>query len=228
MDVVVDATPGVPGCSDGTREGFVDPVMFPSIAGCSGGFQIPGVMPFAPPTAPACPTFATFVTTSTACSLHAGNTGLVPDGAGCNVSDLCELGWHVCLGADDVTTSSPTGCDGATNPGDPPLFFVTRQSSNGCDDCATGTRVAPDCNSSACTTGCAETASTSNDVFGCGNVGAQPPFPGCGPLDRSSGNLCASLPGSSWSCMDDGSGLCEAYAIVHTDSSSGGVLCCKD
>ena len=227
-DVAIDAPVNLTGCADGTREGFTDITTFPDIAGCSGGFRIPGVMPFNPPTAPACPTFATSDSVHPACNLQAGNTGAVPSGAGCNVADLCEVGWHVCNGSDDVMSRSPSGCTGATQPTDPPLFFATRQSSNGCYDCATGTRTDSDCNSMSCTTGCLETADTSNDVFGCGNFGKPQPFTDCDPLDVTSDNLCIALSGTGWSCTDDGSGFCEAYAIVHTDSSNGGVLCCRD
>jgi hypothetical protein len=55
-----------------------------------------------------------------------------PTGTGCNVADLCAPGWHVCLDANDVTTSSPNGCVGVTRPNDPALLFLTRQSSTGC------------------------------------------------------------------------------------------------
>jgi hypothetical protein len=228
-DVVLpDAPPPALGCSDGTREGFASMAMFPSIAGCSGGFQIPGVMPFDPGTAPACPTLPTFGTVAPACNRIAGNDSPNPDGVGCDVEDLCAVGWHVCASAIDIANCSPSGCDGATTTADPPLFFASRQSSDGCTDCATGTSTAPDCDSKSCATGCQETADTSNDVFGCGNFGTQQTFTGCGPIDRFSNDLCSGLAGSSWSCQDDGSGLCEAFAVVHTDASYGGVLCCID
>jgi hypothetical protein len=94
--------------------------------------------------------------------------------------------------------------------------------------CATGTLTGSECNSQSCTRDCAETASTSNDVFGCGNVGSPGPFEDCGPLDHFSNNLCSGLPSSSWTCEDDGSGFCEAYAIAHLDASFGGALCCRD
>lgn len=226
-DAPFDAPPLVHGCSDGQREGFVDDAKYPNIAGCGGGFGIPGVLPFNPGTAPACPTLATHDTVTPACGRAAGDDGANPSGAGCAVSDLCEAGWHVCSSAADLATHSPTGCSGATVPGDPEMFFVTRQSSNGCGDCATGTRTDADCNSAGCTRGCANTASTSNDVFGCGNLGATSPLVDCAPIDRFSNNLCNDV-GTNWSCVDDGSGLCEAYAIVHTGPAFGGALCCRD
>src|SRR5262245_16585738 len=36
------AMPG-DGCSDGVREAFVDAAMYPDVAGCAGGFQVPGI-----------------------------------------------------------------------------------------------------------------------------------------------------------------------------------------
>jgi hypothetical protein len=108
------------------------------------------------------------------------------------------------------------------------VFFASRQSSNGCGQCATGPRSASDCNSAACTGGCAQTAATSNDVFGCGNIGATAGLVGCGPIDRFSHNLGSALAGTNWRFNDDGSGLCEAYAVVHTGAGYGGVLCCRD
>ena len=32
------------GCSDGTREGFLPAGSFPDIAGCSGGWSVPGIL----------------------------------------------------------------------------------------------------------------------------------------------------------------------------------------
>lgn len=230
-DATPDAPPDAPvvvqaGCSDRKREGFVDDKQFPAIAGCSGGWSVPGVMPFNPGTAPSCSSVATFDTTTPACGRNAGNDSSNPNGSGCNVADLCEAGWHVCSSSDEVTTSG--GCTGATQAGDPLLFFVSRQSSNGCQHCATGTLTGPSCNAAACTPNCKEAAATSNDVFGCGNFGVPGPFLECGPLDRTSNNLCTGLSSSSWSCKDDGSGLCEAYVLVHSSPASGGALCCRD
>ncbi len=235
-DLTVDAVPGLErdtaGCADGFREGFVDVAANPDIAGCSGGWSIPGVMLQNPGTAPECPTIATYDTVSPACRRSAGNNGPNPNGFGCNVADLCAEGWHVCTSAGDVESHSPDGCVSATRTGDPPLLFVSRQSSNGCLTCATGSRTDPDCDGQECTSGCAQTADTANDVFGCGNFGDSPgvsfPFIGCGPLDVGTSNECADLQGSSWSCEDDGSGNCEAFVITHQGPDFGGVLCCRD
>jgi hypothetical protein len=183
-------------------------------------------MPFHPAFAPACPSVSTY-DTDPACSRRAGNDSSNPNGTGCAVADLCAAGWHVCTGAADVASHSPSGCDGAAAPSGPPVFFASRQSSDGCGFCATGTGTGAQCDSASCAEGCAETPWTSNDVFGCGNLGATPPLVDCGPLDRFTNNLCGSV-SANWSCVDDGTGLCEAYTIVHSGPDFGGALCCSD
>lgn len=216
------------GCADGAREGFVDLNASPNIAGCSGGWSVPGIMITNPGVAPACAGLMTRDTVTPACNRMGGDDGLNPTGAGCNVADLCAAGWHVCSTSADVASHSSTGCTGSVQAGDPPLFFASRQSSNGCGVCATGTRTDADCNASACTSGCAQTAITSNDVFGCGNLGDTPSLVDCGPINRFGNNLCSGLSGTSWTCNDNDGGLCEAYAVTHTDAQFGGVLCCRD
>jgi hypothetical protein len=62
-----------------------------------------------------------------------------------------------------------------------------------------------------------------NDLFGCGSLG-DVPAASCGPLDRFSGNLCASL-GAPWRCAGD---VSEAADVVKRASTGGGVLCCRD
>ena len=218
---------GDAGCSDGTREGFTDVGTYPDIAGCSGGWSVPGIDLFDPGTAPACPSVPTFNTLIPACGRQAGNDSTNPNGVGCDVADLCSQGWHVCTGAREVEDRSSTGCDGATESNDPPLFFATRQSGTGCGTCATGTSLGGDCDSpDSCAAGCAETPLTSNDFFGCGNLGGTG-LAACGPFDRFSGNLCSGL-GAPWSCTDDGSGSCEAYVVTKSSALAGGVLCCRD
>jgi hypothetical protein len=215
------------GCADGYREGFVDISLYPTIAGCSGAWSIAGVNPTNPGHAPACPTVPTYDTVDPACWRLGGNNGPIPSGEGCNVADLCALGWHVCNGAVDIAEHSPTGCVGATLPGDPLLFFASRQSSTGCRTCATGENLSLACNSATCVEGCASSAAVSNDVFGCGSLGDSAGLSDCGPIDRFSDNLCSAL-SPDWSCQDDGTGLCEAYTIVHRAPVHGGVLCCRD
>lgn len=237
---VVIATPPPPmpgrgtesqiGCADGQREGFVDVATYPNIAGCSGGWSVPGIMAGHAQVAPACPGLAIADTTRPACDRGGGDDGNTPRGEGCNVSDLCAAGWHVCTTAGEIALHARNGCNGATRDGDPPLFFASRQSSTGCAVCAVGVRTEADCNSRSCAASCLQTESISNDVFGCGNFGV--PVTGCGPIDRFSNNLCASLEGSPWSCnaatAADDTGLCEAYTVIKSGPSHGGVLCCRD
>ncbi|MFO0608758.1 MAG: hypothetical protein U0324_36665 [Polyangiales bacterium] len=225
------ARAAVNGCADGTREGFRDAKVFPDVAGCSGAWSVPGVIDAPAGEAPACPGLgASASTLHPACGRRAGNTGALPRGQGCNVSDLCAAGWHVCATADDVARHAPRGCDGATRPGDPPLFFAARQSSNGCVRCALGDRAGADCDAAACTEGCAQTPRLSNDVFGCGNFGDA--VGTCAALDRFGNNLCGAFAGSSWSCdapgAADDNGLCEAYTVAKSGPDHGGVLCCRD
>ena len=140
-------------------------------------------------------------TKTPACMRSSGNDGLNPTGAGCTVADLCQVGWHVCETAAEVAAKSgAAGCAAAATAG---LFFATRQSSAGAAQCGAG----------------------ANDLFGCGGLGAAPDPITCGPLDKFSGDLCASLAGG-WSCGADG--LQEANDVTHTSSADGGVLCCRD
>jgi len=230
MEAPTTLTTSAAGCADGQREGFVNLSQYPNIAGCSGAWSIRGIHGANPGTAPACPGLQTNDTTTPACGRQAGDDGANPSGNGCNVADLCAPGWRVCDSAFDVANSSPTGCTNATQPNDPPLFFASRQSSNGCAVCAIGSSTGPQCDSVACVAGCLQTDRLSNDVFGCGNFGAG--LSGCGPLNSFSNNMCASLAGSPWSCnaptSADDSGFCEAYTVNKSNTSHGGVLCCRD
>lgn len=220
------------GCADGEREGFVDVLAYPDIAGCGGAWTVPGVSLFAPDEAPACPGLAPQDTRQPACGRGAGDDGANPLGTACNVADLCAPGWHVCLDAPDVATASGgAGCLDATAAGDPPLLFLTRQSSTGCGVCATGSSTDSSCNSLSCASGCLQTEQVSNDVFGCGNYGAG--VTGfCSPLDRFSSNLCGAIASQGWACNDPGSaddpGTCETFTVVHSNPATGGVLCCRD
>lgn len=195
---------GVQGCADGTREGFVDEAAFPDIAGCAGGFQIPGVLSELTPV----------------CG-SAGDDSDNPDGAGCSAEDLCGSGFHMCVSAGDVAASSPSGCAGVTE--EPGLFFATRQSGSGCGVCALGSSTSVNCQSCVCEGDCLQTDLTANDVFGCGTVGDL--TPSCEVLDRFSNDVCSTLP-PPWSCGGDG--CAEAHAVVKPGPGGGGVLCCRD
>jgi hypothetical protein len=138
-----------------------------------------------------------------ACGQVSGDDSNNPSGQGCNVADLCEVGWHVCTDPGDVAASSPTGCMGATQQNDPMLFFTQRQSGPGNAACGMG----------------------ANDLFGCGNHGGAPNGNSCSPLDRFSGNQCATI-GAPWTCGNDG--FAEASNVTKADSDVGGVLCCRD
>ncbi len=156
-------------------------------------------------------------------ALDGHHAGTHPTGVGCNVADLCAVGWHVCAGAAEVAARSSTGCTNASPSAG--QFFTTRQSSTGCGVCATGTNFAnPPCNSSSCATNCGPTDAIANDFFGCGSVGATPAA-GCAPFNAFSNNVCASLP-AGWSCGSDGYN--EAFNVVLTSAAAGGALCCAD
>jgi hypothetical protein len=175
------------GCSDATREGYTPAATYPNIAACAGAWSIPGLQP---------PT-----TKTPACSRGSGNSGVNATGAGCNVSDLCQGGWHVCESSAEVLQkSNGAGCAPAATPG---LFFATRQSGAGGATCGPG----------------------ANDLFGCGGVGAAPAPGACVPLDRFSNDLCSALP-AGWSCGLDA--FQEANNVTHTNGNDGGVLCCRD
>ncbi|MBK9072584.1 MAG: tandem-95 repeat protein [Myxococcales bacterium] len=108
------------GCADGQREGFVDELTHPNIAGCSGMWDQGDMR--APRT----------------CVSPSGDD-LPGSGAGCSARDLCEIGWHVCQTDTEVAANSGTGtCVGATVGGDPSLFFVTLQSGPGSMNCGAG------------------------------------------------------------------------------------------
>jgi hypothetical protein len=112
-----------PGCADGTREGFLDGGTHPEIAGCSGGWSIPGIL----------------LPGGTRCGRTAGNTGSNPAGTGCAVDDLCAAGWHVCATAAEIASRSRTGCKEAVPPSaGEPLFFASRQSGPGYSQCGPG------------------------------------------------------------------------------------------
>jgi hypothetical protein len=101
------------GCSDGTREGYLDLAKYPTVAACSGGWDEAGLTSAASRTPQ--------------CNRRAGNDGERPTGGGCSAADLCAVGWRVCENAEALATV-PDGCADAIAPfGDNRVFFVTRQ-----------------------------------------------------------------------------------------------------
>ena len=120
----------------------------------------------------------------------------------CSAIDLCAVGWHLCGdGAETLAATGGTGCADSIVVGDPSLFFVASISGPGNLVCGAG----------------------ANDLFGCGNIGAG--TGGCGPYNRSSQDLCLSLP-SPWNC--GASGVLEAEMVTKANATAGGVLCCRD
>ena len=192
-----DGPPTAIGCADGTREAFADPARFPAIAGCAGGWSVPGLL--------------TEGSLAPGCARAAGNDGSNATGIDCTVEDLCADGWHVCRGASELTQMGVTCQASGIAPGTAgggAMFFATRQR---------GT--AP--------TGCsAEATMGSNNLHGCGNFG-RVEDPGCAPpLDRQIENtVCAANP--PWSCTDPTSIMTEAMVVTKLGSVRGGVLCCR-
>ena len=176
--------PEIIGCSDGTREGFLDLIRFNNLAACGGAWQIRGIHHNEGP----------------ACSRQSGNTGTNRDGVGCNLEDLCAEGWHVCLGRGDVMTRSDYGCNGimdGVNPNEP-VLFITRTSSTGSLNCDPDTVGVP---------------LNMNDIFGCGNFGCYATGNDCDPLKLSSHNLCSALRNDcGCSKQGDGSVKCGSYS----------------
>lgn len=196
------------GCADGQREAFRDLARYPDIAACSGGFALQGLAREQSPM----------------CGRAAGDDGPNPNGIGCTASDLCAPSWHVCRSAGEVSMRSRDGCMGASD-APPSTFYASRQTGPGCLQCSTGT--ASGCTNNSCRADCAPAPDVSNDLFGCGNVGSVPQA-SCGPLNRSSNNLCSALP-APWRC-DEGANadVHESDVVRKTGSASGGVLCCRD
>jgi hypothetical protein len=106
----VTGAPGAVGCADGSREGFPDLEAWPDIAGCSGGWQVPGVIGDQGK--------------EPRCGRQSGNDSIRPDGTNCSVADLCAEGWHVCRDPPEVKRRSLSGCESAVVPGQKMIFIV--------------------------------------------------------------------------------------------------------
>ncbi|WP_170229515.1 MopE-related protein [Polyangium fumosum] len=203
--IIDDACAKGNGCSDDTREVFVDEQQFPHFAACSGGWSIPGLGSLPQ------------------CNHLAGDTSPNPSGDGCSAADLCSPGFHICKGSDDVASRSPGGCSGVGFP--PNVFFATRQGSTGCGICTLGTDEDPDiCNGCSCGGNCKTTELTANDLFGCGTLGEF--HDNCGVLNVTSNNGCGAL---FWPWQCGNGDLCaEAHNVTKPGPEGGGVLCCAD
>ena len=188
-----DAAPSALGCSDGTAEALLAET---GLAACDGAWAIAGIVNQEPP----------------ACERRAGNDGSVPSGDGCNASDLCAVGWHVCASAAEVSAhGGDNGC-GELRPPDPDgeaYIYLTRQGGRGDE-----TQCTPD-----------GSTEGSDDAWGCGTLGLEATT--CPPLDRHL-SLGADAGGcqSFFDCGEDPAA--EGLNIRKLDSKGGGVLCCRD
>jgi hypothetical protein len=190
-----DVTPNPVGCSDGSAESLLATT---GLAACAGAWTIPGVVLESEP----------------ACDRAAGNDGRNPFGEGCNVADLCAVGWHVCRDASDVSLHggeeacrelAPPSPDGETG-----YIYLTRQRGGGDEQVCTSE-------------GSPEAA---DDAWGCGTIGLE--TVNCSPLDRhigieEDGGACT----EPFNCGEDPSaeGL---YVTKSAPEQGGGVLCCSD
>jgi hypothetical protein len=186
------------GCSDGTREGYLDRNMYPNIAACAGGWAEPGL--------------ASNASRTPECDRRAGNDGDKADGRGCSVTDLCASGWHVCETAHAVSVATGTrGCADAIAPsGDKLVFFVTRQRANGlaCDATnQTGANNLYGCGTIGST---ADKASCAPFTRMLRDSDCQSQFPW----------VCSDGP--------NGTSTDEYTVVTKQGSSRGGALCCKD
>lgn len=184
------------GCADGTREALVNETTYPNVAGCDGGWTKPGVRN----------RVARF------CQ-GAGNDNVDnPDGTDCYASDLCEVGWHICGGAADITVAMAGSSDGgsaacaaASTVSD--KFYATQASGSGGYTCNND-------------------PSDTNDLFGCGSIG-RTPSSGCGFLTKTLGNNCEDdHTTDAWSCSIAGGLAEQTVATKPVGTVGGGVMCC--
>lgn len=112
------------GCSDGTREAFINMGTHPNIAACSGGFSIAGV--------------TTSGSMSPQCNRVAGNSSANPAGNGCSIEDLCASGWQVCTSSSDVQSHSGNGMCDLVGTISTTAFWLTRQSEDQSGACVQG------------------------------------------------------------------------------------------
>lgn len=169
------------------------------------------------------------------CGRASGNTGTNREGVGCASADLCSAGWHLCRGKDEVAAKANNSCADAVPAGAPAnsLFFAVVQNS---------------VNNTTC-----DSSTSSNDVFGCGNLGIQlQAAKNCGPLTRALASTQAGSCGFNqaepnlgpWQCVGGTmSHLAEGSIVTKSgcpnsscqydgnaigNADKGGVLCCRD
>jgi hypothetical protein len=190
----IDAAPSAVGCSDGSAEALLAET---GLAACDGAWSKPGVVYEEPP----------------ACDRGAGNDGVYPSGEGCNVSDLCAVGWHVCRSAADVSAhASDTGCSDLKPPdpdGTDAYIYLTRQGGREGD------------------VSCTPDGSTEggDDAWGCGTLGIEATT--CPPLDRHLA-LGEEIGGCGTFFDCGGDPAAEGLNVTKRETNGGGVLCCRD
>jgi hypothetical protein len=202
------------GCADGTREAFTDEGRFPKIAACAGAWQLPGIFP------------AIVASATPDCATSGNSSPFAPaDGAGCSASNLCASGWHICNGGEVLPRTESRGCV-AESSYPAASFFSAAVSGTGCGICAlrSKTDTGSGCTADSCAQNCQETGDLSNDVFGCGSLGAAVFDPDCDGLDRFSHNNCSAL-GYPWTCSGSSQ---ESRTVTKPSTVAGGVLCCRD
>jgi hypothetical protein len=186
------------GCADGTREGFNDVTKYPTIAACSGGWTVPGLVEP--------------LTHAPQCQRRAGNNGMRPDGNGCSAADLCADGWHVCESINEFKMNAASCLDAYALSGGTPVFFVTRQRGSGSGSVKCDPKNATD---------------GTNNLYGCGNIGS-PADPSCQPFTRMlRDNDCNNNEPWDCVEGPINYNVLELADVTKPGSSRGGVLCCR-
>lgn len=191
------------GCSDGEREYFTPPYpgAYDDIAGCAGGFRVPGI------TTPA--------SMQPQCARNAGDDSPNANGEGCSVEDLCSAGWHVCKSAAEVSSkTSMTGC-AAFGWNAPDQFWLTRQAQSDGGECA-----GPPAknNLTGCGTGIGNDPGWNSK---CGPLNRTANYKACIPT-------AAWFCGNGQQNDPDSGMLNEAEIVQKVSAEEGGVLCCRD
>ncbi len=199
------------GCADGTRDSFTNQTTFPDIAGCAGGWSLPGIFP------------APERSKDVACATNGDDSLTSPKGVGCASVDLCATGWHICKGGEVSSRTGGQGClAGSYGPNE---FYAASSSGTGCGHCASPEKTSVDpalCTSVGCGTNCRQRLDLNNDFFGCGTGGLAS---GSCEFNRFSNDQCNALSVGGWSCPDS---VSESTKVIKNDSTGGGVMCCRD
>jgi hypothetical protein len=170
----------------------------PKIAGCSGGFDVPGV--------------TTNNSKQLQCQRNAGNDSNNPNGKKCSVEDLCADGWHVCTDMNDVKSHASMGqCDDSSPD---PVFWLTRQVED-----MPGMCVVPPNGNANNIAGCGQgIADPITPQQACDPLSASLRAPNCQASQTWS---CGMQQGNN-------PVLNEGDIVTHSGAAEGGVLCCKN